>query len=330
MAYETDDTSQEMDLIAADLSHILAGQVLFLRDPRRTPVQVLACVPATASFTVRVAAFEDKGAEWVLPFWDIAKFEVARGAACLGPDERNRLAARSAVFERHITIDVAPRACQETLQRIVALQADTEAWLRATFPELPTDAAMLTDGTTPSPQWSRACEAFMQRQSVARMDQAFARHYASNPNAGELIKGHRLAMADLGLVPYDGPVPRDPQLFEGDWSKPARGAHVVARLAFMRAMLALLGLGAVPLYRTVYSTGGLTGPINRGFVSATFSPDVAADLFAAGQATNVAATYWQKVAPERIFMTYWETPALSVRYQEVEAVLLFDPLDGTF
>ena len=48
--------------------------------------------------------------------------------------------------------------------------------------------------------------------------------------AGELVTGHRIVIAELGLVPYAGKVVRDPGLFEGRWSKPRRAAHVLARL----------------------------------------------------------------------------------------------------
>jgi hypothetical protein len=162
------------------------------------------------------------------------------------------------------------------------------------------------------------------------LDKNFVQQFASNPNAGETVKGHRIVLAEMGLCPYDGPIVRDPKTFEGEWSKARRSEHILTRLAFMHAVFERFQLKAIPLFRTVYSRSTLNAPRNTGFVSSTFSQDVALSLFRSGQNTNMAAMYWQEVPVERVFMSYFETATLSEKYQEAEAVLLFDPNNRVF
>lgn len=71
-------------------------------------------------------------------------------------------------------------------------------------------------------------------------------------------------------------------------------------------------------------------PRNMGFVSSTFCADVASPLLVSGQKARVAAMYWQRVSADRPIMSEVETPELSRRYREAEAVLLFAPSNAVF
>ena len=151
---------------------------------------------------------------------------------------------------------------------------------------------------------------------LGEMDAAFARQFASNPYSGELVKGHRIVLAELGLVAYDGTIVRDPRLFAGGWSRERRAEHIVRRLALMRAAYR----EPVHLYRGMHGTPGL--PRNRGFVSATFDVEIAR--------SQGEVLYEQDVPVERLFMTWRETPRLNERFAESEAVLLFDETNPLF
>ena len=83
-----------------------------------------------------------------------------------------------------------------------------------------------------------ALERFLGEVGLVELDEAFASRYVSNASSGELVKGHAIVLAQLGLCPYDGKVVRSPDLFAGEWTEERRAAHVVARLAFVRELFA--------------------------------------------------------------------------------------------
>ncbi len=290
----------------------------------------MSCEPATASFTARVSDFEDIGAEWVLPLWDVSNFRVATDAPQLSMTQIAVLKEYGEVFDLVTEIPISTEARQATEVEIAGRQNEITAALDHNFPDLPTNASALISGKVACGRWGDALDNIMTLRGLQDIDRSFAAQYASNPHAGEFIKGHRMVFAELGLVPYRGHIVRDPRTFEGPWAKSRRREHILTRLAFMRTMLSRLGLMSVPLYRTIYSDTELRAPENRGFVSTTFCGDVAASLFASGRKMRVSASYWQRVANERVFMSYFETPELSRRFQEAEAVLTFDERNPIF
>jgi hypothetical protein len=162
------------------------------------------------------------------------------------------------------------------------------------------------------------------------MDAGFAETFVSNPRSGELVKGHAIVLAELGLCPYRGTVVRDPDLFTGAWSKERRAEHLVARLAFTQALWAGLGHPALTLYRGAAADGPLPPRAAGSFVSATMSRAVAEAHFAGGPQTQ-AAVLWRQVVPlERVLMTFLETAAMNRRYQEAEAILVGEPGNQAF
>jgi hypothetical protein len=330
MEYAQHDGDFAKDLSEADLAHLVTGQTLYLSDPRNTPVEVLSRDPSTASFSARVSDFEDMGAKWILPLWDVSKFLVTPGAQMLTDGERATLKGRCVALDRTMQINAGADDYDRTQAKVVELQREICGWLEDNFPKLPANPAAMTTGKQPCSQWSLALEKIMISKGLLEIDQAFAAQYASNPKAGEMIKGHQIVLAELGLTSYQGHVVRDPRTFDGEFAKPQRRAHILIRLAFMQAMLCALQMTSVPLFRTIYSNDKLDEPKNTGFVSTTFSADVASALFRTGQKTHFAATYWQRVPPDRMFMSYFETPELSRRFQEAEAVLLFDSSNRVF
>lgn len=316
------------NLHAASVAHLVVGTQLYLNDPRRTPVVVLHCDPATASFTVEVADFEDAGAVWAFALWDIAKFSVQADARRMEADDCALLEVNVKALNRNAHIPASDAARRQTLKTVRDLQRDVTDWLNQDFPNLPTDTVLQDPHLCPL--WATAFAAFINAKNLTPMEQDFVSAYVSNPNAGEMIKGHRMTLAHLGLCSYEGPELRDPALMEGDWTLSKGGAHVMARLAFMRALLSRCGLATLPLYRAIYGKGGLDQPRNTGFVSTTLNRDVADALFQSGQKTNAAALYWQEVTTDRVFMSCIETPALSARYNEAEVVLIFDASNSIF
>ena len=256
--------------------HLVAGNIARLLDPRLTPVRIVELRPATGMFVVRVEKFEDEGALWEVPFEDVSLFQFAK--------KSRRAADMSAIRD-------AIRRFDQPLQ--IARNLDA---LPATLARIRASSGGLGD--------------------LTKMDAAFARQFASNPYSGEMVKGHRIVLAELGLVAYEGTIARDPQLLAGAWNRERRAEHIVRRLALVRSIYRQ----PVRLYRGMHGTPD--PPRNHGFVSATFDVEVAK--------SQGEVLLEQLVPVERLFMTWRETPQLSERFQESEAVLLFDETNPVF
>ena len=135
-------------------------------------------------------------------------------------------------------------------------------------------------------------------------------------------------LAELGLVSFEGKQVRDPGLFDGQWSRQKRADHILHRLAFVRELFPLLGHSSLVLYRGSSSQGRPEARRNNGFVSWTFSLEVAFSHFNEREPTGVLCR--QSLPIERLFMSFLETAQMNERYKEAEAVLLDDPGNTLF
>lgn len=330
MRYASRSVDPSTPLAPAEIANLIPGTKLHLSDPRRTPVEVIELEPETASFLVRVTDFEDEGAEWSFALWDVSKFLVPPSAHRMPEQQIKSLCKNIERLNRHIQIDADKTRFQDSTTQIRNIRHQAKAILGQRLTELPSDPEKLFNSDAASAEWASALARLLKHYGLSAIEQAFIASYSSNPHAGEMIKGHRIILAELGLCPYAGQPVRSPDVFGGTWSKKLRRAHILTRMAFCRLMMERLELAAAPLYRAVYSDNEITTPRNSGFVSTTFSETVAKDLFRCGLETKASAIYWQKVPAERIFATFIETPPLSARYQEAEAILIYDPQNNLF
>lgn len=299
-----------------------------MRDPRRTPVRVIDLSPDTASFRVKVLDFEDTGAEWSFPIWQADKFLCDANAARLDTATLTQLNAAARMLNRPLSIPAHSQARQETETALASETGRALRWLTAqgitshdTTKPL-TAFAAFSEPTTLT-QW-------LSENGVADLDARFARTYVSNPHAGEFIKAHRMALAELGLCPFHGKQLRDTTELAGPHAMPRRKAHIFARLSFLRACFEILKTPHVALFRTIYSDSPLTPPRATGFVSATFDRAVAERFLSAAKTSRHKALLSQNVPVSRLFMTHLETPALRTPYDEAEALLICDPTNAIF
>jgi len=300
--YQDDpDAAPDEDFAPGRLADLVVGNRGRLLDPRRTPVTIVALRFETGEFRVRVEAFEDAGALWDVPFEDAERFQFARGGATT-----DTAALQAAVdrFDRPLAIGGDPPAPTSSppAATVARLVEEREAAREFVLP-LPELESYVAERMG-EPALFDALEAFLDARGVLDLERAFTERFVSNPWSGELVKGHAIVLAKLGLCPFRGKVVRDPALFEGAWSRSRRAAHIRARLAFVAE---LYGGDPVTVYR------GTRVPREASFVSASFSRAVAASNGTVAELT---------VAPERVFMTFMETRALNGRYREAEAVLL--------
>ncbi|WP_299419130.1 hypothetical protein [uncultured Shimia sp.] len=311
----------------ATLANLTRGATLWMRDPRRTPVCVTALNEDTASFTVEVLDFEDRGARWTFPVWQSDKFLCNVEMPTLPTVTQEALQTASQRLNRPLLVPTKTAQRASTEAKLTKLTAQAHAWLtnaglRTAPASTPETFSALTDPD--------ALSAWLTHHNVQHIETDVATQYVSNPHAGETIKAHRLALADLGLCPFEGRILRDTTELTGSKAMPHRRRHILARLAFLRAVFALLGMSHVPLYRVIYSDTALTPPRPSGFTSATFSQEVALRFLKAGQAKRHAALYWQHVPVTRLFMTHLETPQMRGLYDEHEALLLSAPSGPLF
>lgn len=326
------DPNQEVDsgFAPGRLEHLVIDNRGRLLDSRRTPVTVVAVEPGRGSFTVRIDAFEDRGATWELGLEEVSRFQfpheapVASGEA-LGPLEEARRR-----HDRNLRIEVDSGALAATLDAVAGEQGLAGRYLEASA-RLP-GAGFVESwraGRRGDPTVFALLEDYLAARGLLELDREFARAFVSNPVAGELVKAHAMVLAQLGLCPFEGTALRDPDALREPWPAALRRRHVISRLGFTRALWEAWGMGTATLYRGAATEGGLQRQA-ASFVSATFSREVAEEHFQGGASTVAAVMWRQEIPVERLFMTFLETAAFNDRYLEAEAVLIGDPASPGF
>ena len=307
------------------LDHLVLGGAGRRLDARRTPVRIVELCDRTGQFTVEILAFEDEGARWTLPYEDVGGFQFEKGQAVC---EAGRVREIEAIVERlgqTMAIECDPGVRGETERLLEAEVRRIRRWLRGSS-RLLGEGGVLPDPQRREgdPRLAEDFERFMRERGLWELEDAFAATFVSAP-FGELIRGHRMVIAELGLVRYEGGIARDERMFDEPWSRARRGKHIIARLGFLRALGAELGIGEVTLFRGISSEGQLRREAGATFVSATFCEAVAESLYAANAGEGSAGMLCrQSVGVERLFMTYHETAAMNRQFKEAEAVLLAD------
>jgi hypothetical protein len=303
--YESDaSAAPDSQFAPGRLIDLVPGARARLLDPRRTPVTVVAVRIETGQFTVRVEAFEDAGTLWIVPLEDVARFQFALGGAKLDDDAPLRGAI--ARFDVPLVIDptAAPHRASPPSLTLSRLLEEREAAREFVGP-LPALDSYVAERMGEPALW-RALDRFLDARGVLDVERAFAAQVVSNPWSGELVKGHAIVLAELGLCPFHGKVVRDPATFAGGFARARRAGHILARLAFVAELFG----GPVTVFR------GSREPETASFVSASLSRDVAA-ANVEGRAGQVLA--WRT---DRLFMTFMETAEMNRHFREAEALLL--------
>lgn len=306
------------------LDMLVPGNLGRVLDPRRTPVRVAEVRPDTGFFVLEILDFEDRGARWEIPFESVAGYQFAREARRATGADVAAYAEAIRRLDQPLEIPVNPSRRASTLARLAVLTRDATTWLsaHARFHGL---AQVLSAVDVEGPKALREdLERFMDAHQLSDVEAALATQYVRNPHAGEMVKGHRIVLAELGLVSYAGKTVRDPGLFDHGWSRDARAEHIMRRLSFLRALFASEGVGHLVLHRGVSCEGPPHPVRNDTFVSTTFRKDVALAHFMERDRMNTGILIRQIVPVERLFMSYLETGPMNQQYKEAEAVLFVE------
>ena len=324
------DMLPDSEFVDGELKYLVPGNAARMLDPRRTPVRVLGCKIGPGFFSVEVLDFEDKGALWDLPYEWVDSVQFARGSSEASDEEVASFQDAIERLDLPLRIPADPTARENTERRITAARAEAGDWLDQ-------ESQFLRSGSTLDLSARRGSEAlqhdfkrYMTSHDLWATEDALATQWVSNPYSGEMVKGHAIVLAGLGLVEFDGRRLRDPGTLAGPMNESRRSDHIVRRLAFIREVFERLDRATVLLYRGAAFPGPPQKRAPDSLVSATFSLDVAMSLFDERNPETTGVLVRQSVPVTRLFMSYLETEQMNRQYAEAEAVLLNDPSNELF
>ena len=319
--YATDlNRAPDSDFEPGAPKHLVVGREGRLLDPRRTPVRVVGLDLARGFFALELRAFEDAGARWLVPVESVSGYQFAPGAdAAAEAVAAIEDAARR--FDRPLKIPADLSAREVTLHRLAQERAVASAWLDAQgYTSL--DLSPLVQSRTGAAHLWTALEDYLGAAGLAELDAAFAATFVSNPRSGEMVKGHAIVLAELGLCGFDGRVVRDPNLFGAPATKDARSRHILRRMGFVQALLARAVPANPTVYRGLHFQSAPAAARVASFISATFSPEVAGSNSSLEGTASSGVLLKLALPMERVFMTFVETRAMNDRFREAEVVLL--------
>lgn len=327
--YQSDPAAEpDSKFLTGDLALAVAGNRGRLRDARRTPLSLTAVDPVRCEIEVRIDAFEDRGARWRLPAWEISRLQLALDSQRASPAATAELRRAVQRFNRPLFVNADAAATARTRRRVEQQRALVRAELESVDVRIDFEACV--QRREGEPRLYGALERYLAAQHLTELDHRLCEMMVSNPHSGELIKGHAIVLAELGLCRFEGTIVRDPDLFAEPWSRSRRAEHLIARLAFTQELWAS-GIGQpLTLYRAAAVDGPLPPRRPASFVSCTFSEQVADEHFAGGATTRSAVKWRDAVDLDRLLMTFLETAAFNERFKEAEAVLVGDPSSLTF
>jgi hypothetical protein len=315
----------DSEFAIGSLNLLQPGNVGRMLDPRRTPIRVVDARSDVGMFELEVTAFEDAGAHWVLPLEDVVKFQFALGSAEASVGDVVLFEAAVREFSEPLTMETDQRSARATAVRLEEEANAAEAWLteHSTFFR---NGGKLDTSDPDGPTDLRSdLLRYLDSRGVGDLERALSAIWVSNPRSGEIVKGHEIAMARLGLAKYEGSVVRDPAALDGSWSHERRSDHIAARLGFIRAMFRAAGVDEVVLYRALSFERMPEGKRTATLLSATFSLAVATSWLESDPTRFAVTLMRQPVPVERLFMTYLETDAMNSQFKESEGVLMAQP-----
>jgi hypothetical protein len=317
------DAAPDSEFEAGSLEHLVVGNRGRSLDDRRTPISVVGVDAETGQFHARIEDFEDKGAIWEERFEKVGNYQFEKGGRKAAPSDVATYEETIRRLDRPLVVPCDRERRKAVERELLADEREAARWLRESSEFLASGAALDTSSERGSPSLWGDLQRFLGERELGDMEKEFAARFVSNPYSGELVKGHRIVMAEMGLVECRDTVVRDPRLFEGTWSKDRRSRHITLRMAFVRALFRSVGVERVTLYRGLSFEGAPEEKRNETFVSASFRFEVARSCFGPRDLSRTGLLMRQSVPVERLFMTYLETEEMNRQFLESEAILLY-------
>jgi hypothetical protein len=322
--------SPDSEFEPGELHHLCLGNEGRLLDFRRTPVRIDKLCDETGLATVRILAFEDKGALWDLPYEDVGKYHFRRCSLRASHQAIERIRDAVREFNREMDIRCDSRIREQTLQAVSLERQRAEAWLNEHSRFFQSGNCITAGEPEGSPLLYADTRNYLSERKVWDLEAVFTRQYVSYM-LNEMVKAHRIAIAHLALAPYNGKVLRDPVQTTDLLSLERRATHVIVRMGFVQAVFQRCGFKSVVLYRMESCDGPLhsrrSGTV---LTSASFRMDIVQEMSGWSDPNRTVAIYRQAVPIQRLLMTYLETEAMNRPFREAEAILLSDPGNAAF
>ena len=323
----TPQTTKEPDELfePGTLAHLVPGNRGRILDGRRTPGFLESYDPDSATFIWRITGYEDAGDCWEMPAEYVNSFQFYPEGARLRPEQVTTIQAACDHFSQRLTIDLDPEATRATLEAIQKSALDAADWLEKNSSFFRQGGVLRLSEPTGSTLLYDDLERYLSQQELLALEERTARDYVLNPWSGEWIKGMKIVMAELGLIGYQGTIPRKPDVFSGLGAKELRRDYILARCGFLQALFHRAGLEEVPLYRGMASESDFFETPSS-LLSATFSPKTALEFASLPDSPqSVRSSYCVKFTcpVSSLFMTFLETRQLNEKHQEQEAILFY-------
>ena len=201
--YQSDPAAEpDTNFQLGDLALAVAGNRGRLLDARRTPLSLTAVDPVRCEIEVRIDAFEDRGTRWRLPAWEITRLQLAHDSQRASPAAIAELRRAVERFNRPLLVEADAAAIADTRRRIEEQRALIRAELA--FVDMRIDLETCVQRRVGEPRLYAALERCLANQQLTELDRRFCETMVSNPRSGELVKGHAIVLAELGLCRFEG------------------------------------------------------------------------------------------------------------------------------
>lgn len=314
----------DQQFITGDLSFLVEGNHGRLLDGRRTTGFIEKYDPASAMFKWRITKYEDKGTYWDMPAEAIVNFQFEKDAKRLEQGQIKIIREQIEQFKEKLVIKVEESQRKKTEDRIKTQKKVIDKWLGENSLFFKSNQTIDFSTFQGVEMLSRDLQEYMKAVNLSKIEEKTANLVALNPNSGEWIKGMEIVLAEIGLVPYHGKIPRTEDIFSGIGRKENRREYLINRLAFIQSYFSLFKLTEVVLYRGM-STEQRWLELPRSLLSCTFKLEVAQAFSDFVSKSKYKNSYLLKMTcpVERLFMTFLETEALNRQYKEAEALVLY-------
>ncbi len=311
------------------LKYLVTGNKCRLLDGRRTPGTIETVCYESAMFRFRIDAFEDKGKCWELPAEDVVRFQFYPGSEELPHKYIHILRERIIEFQKSLDMSVDHSEKSLTTDKLRLLVEEAKSWLRSSS-ALFSDRGRISSIARSKNLLAEDLVKYMAEKGLLELEQRTARAIVLNPYSGEWIKGMRIVMAVLSILPYRGMVPRTCDIFDGIGRKELREEYILNRLAFVRAAFALSDIKEVVLYRGMSTESQWRGRKEGSLTSWTFKRKVAEAFTDMRKNSRFINSYLIKrtFPVEKLFITFVETAEMNEQYLEAEALVLTDNQDN--
>jgi len=306
------------------LAHLAIGNTGRVLDGRRTPGYIESYDAESAMFIWRITDFEDKGLCWEIPAEEIDRYQFRKGSTKLSPAAIEAIAVRCRHFQQPLRILKNAASYEHTQMLIREQELFASAWLEQNSRFIQKKKKLDLNAQTGDHDLYLDLEDYLKHKCLNELEIKTANQYLLNPYSGEWLKGLKIVMAEMGLIDFEGTIPRTSDIFEGIGKKELRKQYIIARTAFLRSLFKMSGLYEIPLFRGMSSSTNLfETPCT--LLSTTFSVKTAQAFASFDQSSLYKSAYLIKFCypVENLFMTFLETKQFNERYREQEAIVFY-------